>query len=131
MNLFLWPDCGAQKAGQPPYSFARRITHPFVLTVHIIKHSPWPLGQHLKRVLRAQRHHRKHVINKLIWHVLMEHVAHGVDKYAAWLLPVQWDRQPLRVTEDLSEWSAGSQAWPHAFGVAVFASLAHLRATRH
>ena len=64
-------------------------------------HSIRPLREHLKRVLRTQRHHREHPVDQLIRHELAEEIRLRAHEDAPPLLPAQWLEQDLLVKVDV------------------------------
>jgi hypothetical protein len=59
-----------------------------------------PLGQHLKRVLRAGVHHVEHALDEVQRDVLVKEVAHGVDEDHPRQPPAQWVTDGIVVEKD-------------------------------
>jgi hypothetical protein len=55
----------------------------------VLAHPLGPLGQHLKHVLRRQRHDGEDLVDPLVRHLLVEQVAVGADEDLARPLPPQ------------------------------------------
>jgi hypothetical protein len=55
----------------------------------------WPFGENLKCVLRTFFHHGEYALDEIDWHILVEQVAHGVDKDQSRRLPSEGDREGL------------------------------------
>src|SRR3546814_2652596 len=71
------------------------------MTVDIRPHPLWPLRQHLKRVLRCERHDGKYFVDKFVRHEVGKQVRHAAHEDHPWLAPAQRCCQHLFVEEQL------------------------------
>ena len=62
--------------------------------VQILRHPLRPFRQHLKRVLRAERHDRENPVDELEGHRLVEQIRHRIHKHPPRLAPAQRIGQP-------------------------------------
>lgn len=65
-------------------------TNPGIAAAEVVAHPLCALSEHLKGMLRAERHHGEDSINLLVAQSFVEQVAHRVDKDSARPLPTQW-----------------------------------------
>jgi hypothetical protein len=57
-------------------------------------------GQDLKTVVAGFLHYLKNLRDEPHRHLLMEEIAHGVDKYGPWCFPPQWQLQQAGIQTD-------------------------------